>query len=189
MATNYPATFGEALAKHARERPTQIALRHDDRITDYATLDRQASQIAAGLHAMGLMKGARVAYIGKNSDRAIALTLGAARAGIVFVPIIWRLAPAEIAGILEDAAPGAIFVEPAFAHCVADRSPVLIMDEAFDVWREAQPDDALPVGVEEDGDEGVEDPNKATTRVSQVIISARAKAAQILFIPMAYLEI
>ena len=150
MATDYPATFSEALAKHARERPTQVALRQDDRITDYAMLDRHASQVAAGLRAMGLTKGARVAYIGKNSDRAIALTLGAARAGVVFVPIIWRLAPAEIAGILEDAEPGAIFVEPAFAQCVPDGERVVIMDERFDTWREAQPDAAPAVGVGED---------------------------------------
>lgn len=150
MATDYPATFSEALAKHARERPTQIALRQDGRVVDYAMLDRQASQIAAGLHAMGMTKGDRVAYLGKNSDRAIALTLGAARAGVVFVPIIWRLAPAEVAGILEDAAPGAVFVEPAFSHCASDVARVVLMDERFDLWRDAQPDSGPAVALSED---------------------------------------
>jgi acyl-CoA synthetase (AMP-forming)/AMP-acid ligase II len=61
--TNLPLTFGEALARHATERPDQVAMRFEDRVTDYATFDRHATQIANGLLAMGLTKGDRVAYV------------------------------------------------------------------------------------------------------------------------------
>ena len=134
----FPETFGAALAVHAAARPAQVALRFADRVTDYRTFDRHASQVANGLLALGLRPGDRVAYVGKNSDYAVELALGAARAGMVLVPVIWRLAPAEIAGILADAAPRALFVEPAFAAHVGAVPDAVVMDETFAHWRDAQ---------------------------------------------------
>ena len=100
-AARYFPTYGEALATHARECPDQIALRYSDRTTTYRDFDRHATQIANGLAALGIAKGDRIAYFGKNSDHAVELALGAARAGVVFVPIIWRLAPAEVENCLQ----------------------------------------------------------------------------------------
>lgn len=136
--SDYPETFGAALAGHAASNPVQVALRFEGRVTDYATLDRHASQIANGLFAMGLRKGDRVAYIGKNSDYAAELALGVARAGMVLVPIIWRLAPAEMDGILADAAPGALFADPAFADRGGAVAKRMLMDQSFCDWRNAQ---------------------------------------------------
>ena len=147
--TQLPPTFGEALARHAAERPEQVAMRFEDRVTDYATFDRHASQIANGLIAMGLKKGDRVAYVGKNSDWAVELALGAARAGMVLVPVIWRLAPAEVDGILVDSGAGVLFVEPAFARDFAV-SQVIVMDDCFARWRDGQSDSPPPVTVTED---------------------------------------
>jgi acyl-CoA synthetase (AMP-forming)/AMP-acid ligase II len=140
------ATFGEALAAHARAMPDQVALRFEDRVTTYAELDRRATRIANGLLALGLKTGDRVAFVGKTSDRAIELTMGCARAGMVFVPVIWRLAGPEIDGILADATPGALFVEPAFAG----RGETMVVDERFDAWRDAQSDATPAVDVGED---------------------------------------
>ncbi len=125
-----PTTFGEALRCHAAERPDAVALRFGDRVTTWREFDEQANRIANALIAMGLTKGDRVAYVGKNSDRAIALTLGASRAGVVFVPIIWRLAPTEIEYILADSSARVLFVEPAFAPIGASaaRRGVTVID-------------------------------------------------------------
>jgi acyl-CoA synthetase (AMP-forming)/AMP-acid ligase II len=147
--SDLPRTFGEALARHAAERPSQVALRYADRVTDYATFDGHASQVANGLFALGLRKGDRVAYVGKNSDWAVELALGVARAGMVLVPVIWRLAPAEIDGILRDAAPKALFVEPAFARDFGVECTI-VMDDSFARWRDEQSDAPPPVTVTED---------------------------------------
>lgn len=117
--TTVPPTFGEALSFHASERPDAVALRFADRVTTYREFDAHANQVANALPGLGLNKGDRVAYLGKNSDYAIELALGAARAGVVFVPIIWRLAAPEVAHILRDSGATVLFVEPAFAG-VAD---------------------------------------------------------------------
>lgn len=147
--TDLPTTFGEALARHAAERPQQVALRFEDRVTDYATFDRHVTQIANGLLAMGLKKGDRVAYLGKNSDWAVELALGTARAGMVLVPVIWRLAPAEVDGILRDSAAAVLFVEPGFRRPFAAEQ-VVVLDEGFARWRDVQSDAAPPVSVTEE---------------------------------------
>jgi acyl-CoA synthetase (AMP-forming)/AMP-acid ligase II len=139
---NYPdksRTLGAALTQWAHETPDGIALRHDDVVIDWKTYDRHATQIANGLAAMGLKKGDRIAYLGKNSYRACELVLGVARAGMVLVPVIWRLAPAEIEFILKDAEAAALFVEPLFEGQPFD-GPRVLMDERFDEWRDSQSD-------------------------------------------------
>ncbi len=105
-----PETFGAALAHWAQAAPEQCATRFEGRTISYATLDARASQVAAALVAAGLEKGARVAYLGKNSDSVVELTLGAARAGVVLVPIIWRLTGEEIAYVLGDCGAALLFV-------------------------------------------------------------------------------
>lgn len=57
--TDLPPTFGEAFARHAAERPSQVALRYEGCVTDYATFDRHATRIANGLIALDLRKGDR----------------------------------------------------------------------------------------------------------------------------------
>jgi long-chain acyl-CoA synthetase len=140
-------TIGEAVAQWAHETPDNVALRDGDTTIDWATYDRHATQIANGLAAMGLKKGDRIAYLGKNSHRAVELVMGTARAGMIIVPVIWRLAPAEIAYILQDCDAAALFVEPLFAAQPFD-GPRMLVDESFDAWRDSQP--TTPVTTEVD---------------------------------------
>ena len=155
MIMPLPKTFGDALRHHATERPDAVALRHAGRVTSYAAFDAHADQVANALIAMGLNKGDRVAYLGRNSDHAIELALGAARAGVVFVPIIWRLAPPEVEHILEDSGAAALFVEPDFAAigeaAVARGLAVVAMDEAsYTTFRDAAPATSPSVTIAED---------------------------------------
>ena len=143
-------TIGEALAQWAADTPDAVALRHDDLTVDWKTYDRHATQIANGLAAMGLKQGDRVAYLGKNGARAAELAMGSARAGMVLVPVIWRLAPAEIEFIVKDAQAAVLFVEPLFEGQAFD-GPRIVMDERFDEWRDSQ-SDAAPTAKVDRGD-------------------------------------
>lgn len=143
----YFPTYGDALTAWAEATPDQIALRFGDRTVDYKTYDRHATQIANGLAEMGLAKGDRVAYFGKNSDRSVELAMGAARAGMVFIPIIWRLAPKEVEFILQDSGAGVLFVEPEFAEQLPFEGKKILTDDSFDVWRDAQSDSAVTTEV------------------------------------------
>ncbi len=140
-------TYSEALTRHAAQRPDSAAIRYDGRVTSYHDYDRHVSQIANGLLAMGLKKGDRIAYLGKNSDGAVELCIGAARAGIVFVPIIWRLAPAEVEFILADCNAGVLFVEQSFAQ-VPWAGQQMVMESEFTAWRDRQSDAAPDVAID-----------------------------------------
>lgn len=107
-------TFADIVRKHARERPQAIALRYLGRTTSYAELDRLSDRIANAL-LLRCRPGDRIAYLGKNSDIAVALTVGVAKAGMVLVPIIWRLAPGEIAYILSNSMAKMLFVDEVLA--------------------------------------------------------------------------
>lgn len=155
-------TFGEQLALRARTHGDVIATQLGDRATTYAELDAQANRIANALIADGVAHGDRVIWLGRNSDQAVALAGGCARAGAVVTPLIWRLAPAEIAWIIGDAAPRAIVVEAEFAAIAREAAPpgctLIGVDGAgaehgwpdFATWRDAAPLTPPAVTVHED---------------------------------------
>jgi acyl-CoA synthetase (AMP-forming)/AMP-acid ligase II len=88
---------------HAANRPEDLALHQEGRDTTWAQWDRLSNQVAHALRATGAGATGRIGYLGKNSDRFFHAFFGAVRAGVVTVPINWRLAASEIAFILEDA--------------------------------------------------------------------------------------
>jgi fatty-acyl-CoA synthase len=56
---------------------------------------------------MAAMAGARVASLARNRVSWSSLHLACARIGAIYVPLNWRLSPAEIADLVEDAEPAA----------------------------------------------------------------------------------
>jgi len=94
MTVDEQLSFDEFLRFWAKERPAARALIEEDRILSYAELEARTAQVVSALNAAGLKKGDRIAWLGKNSDLYFTLFYGAARAGIVMVPIGWRLAAA-----------------------------------------------------------------------------------------------
>jgi acyl-CoA synthetase (AMP-forming)/AMP-acid ligase II len=149
------------LARHqARVRPRALAMRCHERRTSYGQLDLRASQVANGLLRSGAQPGARIAYLGKNSEVHFELLLGAAKARCIMVPINWRLAAPEVEFILKDCQPDLVVVEPDFASLVRSlviKPRTLIVDGPPELeyrsWRDRQngKDPALP----NDGEDGV----------------------------------
>lgn len=82
----------------------------------YAELDARADQFAAGLGAAGLQPGDRVALLLANATETFEALVGCARAGLVAVPLNWRLAPDELAEVTRDARPRATVIEARTAH-------------------------------------------------------------------------
>lgn len=107
-------TFDGFLTNWAKENPERLAMREADRDQNYGELEQHTAQIATMLLAAGLKKGDRIAWIGKNSDLYFSLFYGAARVGIVMVPIGWRLAPAEWAFIVNDTRAKILFTGQGF---------------------------------------------------------------------------
>jgi long-chain acyl-CoA synthetase len=148
-------TLGDVTRVHARMRPTATAFDFEGRVTSYAELDAHASQVARALREAGVAPGERIAFIGKNCDQYFELLFGAAKAGVVIVPIGWRLAPVEMAFIADNAEARLLFVGPDCAAMVAatpelaGNRPVIALEPhgtwpCYSGWRDAQAaDDAL----------------------------------------------
>lgn len=96
-------TLCDVVRHHGHERSEAIAFRFDGRETSFGKFETHCRGVAAALLAAGCQRGSRIAYLGKNSDLFFELLLGAAHVGVVVVPLNWRLTPAELGAILDDA--------------------------------------------------------------------------------------
>jgi len=96
---------GDIPAIGRRSFPDRLALicPECDARTSYAQLDRQSDAFVALVRERGLRAGDRVAYLGRNSDQFAPVLFGAIRAGVVLVPLNWRLAAPELAYQIADA--------------------------------------------------------------------------------------
>lgn len=125
----------------AARSPGATAFKFKDRITSYAQLDEAASRIANGLIAAGVQPGDRVAVYAANSDRYMELFFGCTKARATLVGVNARLAPPEVAYVLDDSRAKLLFAgshfyaatEAALSHA-ANRPPVIALDGAHPSW-------------------------------------------------------
>ncbi|GMN02647.1 long-chain-fatty-acid--CoA ligase [Erythrobacter sp. MTPC3] len=108
--------FDDIIDFWAKERPDTIALDHKGRTTSFRELDEITRRIISLFEARGVKKGDRIAWLGKNSDLHCMVYAAAGRCGVVMAPIGWRLAPPEIAFILENTEAKLLFAGDEFAE-------------------------------------------------------------------------
>ncbi|MEN9420511.1 MAG: hypothetical protein RI988_4132 [Pseudomonadota bacterium] len=96
---NHLLTVADAVASHARLTPHKTAVRDSRRALSFAQWHERATRLGNGLLALGLTKGDRVALLAYNCIEWMELYTALAHAGLVAVPINFRLAPGEIAYI------------------------------------------------------------------------------------------
>ena len=107
--------------KHwAAERPDATILEEDDERLTFAESEELGRRIVAALAEMGVGKGDRIAWLGKNSALYFQLLFSAGRAGIVTVPIGWRLATPEIEFILRDTGAKLVFAGEGFEQAASE---------------------------------------------------------------------
>ncbi len=106
----------------AENHPAEIALVEDDgsELT-FAELARRARQLVHGLRSLGLRCGDGIATVLENEAAVFETFLAATQAGMYVTPINPKLAPPEIAYIVENCEAKAVFVAPA-ASDVATRA-------------------------------------------------------------------
>lgn len=111
-------TIADAVATHARLTPHKLAVRDSSRRLSYAQWDARARRLAAGLLGLGLAPGERVGVIAHNRLEWMEIYAGMARAGLVVVPLNFRLTGSEVAYILGHAEVAAVIAGPSFCATV-----------------------------------------------------------------------
>jgi len=85
----------------------------------YADLAVRARALSAGLDALGVGRGERVAIVSHNSARLLESFFGVCSSGRVLVPVNFRLAPAEVAYIVEHSGASVLLVDPEVDEALA----------------------------------------------------------------------
>ncbi len=130
------------LASHADSLPEKPALVLGDRVLDFATLNRRANRAANMLAGLGCRDEDRVALMGFNSLEGAEVASGCRRAGLVIVPVNYRLRGAEIAYVLNDSGAKVAIADPFHVDAMRDAMAevtnavtfVSISDEAPQGW-------------------------------------------------------
>jgi len=102
----------------AREQPDdEFAVQGDRRLT-YREARELTCRLASALVSEGLAVGDRVGFLSKNSIEFVLFYYAASRAGVVPVPLNYRLAGPEWAYILTDAGVKLLFAEAGLAEAI-----------------------------------------------------------------------
>jgi acyl-CoA synthetase (AMP-forming)/AMP-acid ligase II len=130
----------------------RIAFTFEGREVTYGELDRVSNQVANALLADGIGRGDHLAFLDKNTLELFELMFGAAKVGAILCPVNWRLAPGEVAHIVDDA-DAKIFVVGEELFTILDAcepdlagAPRVLTVGAhprhteYAAWRDAQPD-------------------------------------------------
>jgi fatty-acyl-CoA synthase len=131
------AEIPDLCAKRAAAAPDRVALEEaaTGRTLTYAELDERASRAAAVMIAHGIGEGDRVAILCRNRIAFFEILFACARLGAILVPLNWRMPPAELDQLAQDAEPLLLFygVEDAGAAAAVRRSMEKIgLDEEYE---------------------------------------------------------
>ncbi len=160
-----PDALGDLVRAHASTQGDAAAFVFGGEETSFAALDAGSNCAANALAALGVGKGDRIAYLGKNHPLYFELLIAAAKLGAVMTPVNWRLAPPEVAYIVNDSQAKALFVGEGFG-AMLDKilADIPLVSEVFGVaandpnlrdycqWRDgfSAKDLAINVGPEDD---------------------------------------
>ncbi|MTA12261.1 MAG: AMP-binding protein [Actinobacteria bacterium] len=86
----------------------------------YAQVAQRARAIAAGLDAMGIGVGERVAMVSHNSARLLTALYGVSGSGRILVPINFRLVAEEVRYIVQHCGARVLLVDPELDEALAD---------------------------------------------------------------------
>jgi acyl-CoA synthetase (AMP-forming)/AMP-acid ligase II len=157
-------SIGDISRFHAQERGNATALVFEGEAQTYRQFDERCSRVANGLIAEGVGPHDRIAFLDKNSAAFFEMTLGATKANAAMVAVNWRLAPPEVAYIVNDAKAKVLFVGAPF-YALIDKirdelkfvTKVIAIHggrpdwEGYDAWRDRQSasDPKVPSGPED----------------------------------------
>ncbi|MBW2261670.1 MAG: AMP-binding protein [Deltaproteobacteria bacterium] len=110
--------LGRMMGVNAKKWPGAVALADAGRSFTYAQTDERCCRLANALLGLGLEKGDKVAVLLENNIEICEAYIAAARAGLVLVPVNFRLVAPEVRYILEFGDVRAVITEDEFAPVI-----------------------------------------------------------------------
>ena len=142
--------LGSWPVRRRRLSPGRIAVAHGDTERTYAELDDRCHRLAVALRALGVERGDRVAYLGRNHPALLETLFATTRLGAVFVPLNWRLTASELAYIAADAGATVLVHAPDMADVAVVGQTVEVGDALEDLIASAVPEPLdVPVALDD----------------------------------------
>jgi len=118
------SVFADAVLAVAAGFPDKPALLCEDRSITFKDVNDRMNRLANGLTTLGVGPGERVAVLSRNRPEAFE-AYGASKAGLIVLPLNWRLGRDELLHPLADGEPSVILAAPEFADLIDDLRPKL----------------------------------------------------------------
>lgn len=119
------SNFATVLDHNVGRRPDQVVLSQGERTLTNTDLHARVNALAAGLRELGIGRGDVVALLMYNHVEFVETVFAVNRLGAAFLPLNYRLSPAEWRFILEHSQAAAIVTETEFAAGVAEATAEL----------------------------------------------------------------
>lgn len=137
-------TWRDVMEWCARIYPDKVAIVSPEtgRRYTYSEFNQRTNRLCNALLGMGLKKGDRIAVLATDVPEYLEIA-SASKAGFAYVPLNWRLKPAELVYILNDSGAKAVFVEERFFDAIrAVKDQVLALKHFFAL--DGKPQDMVP---------------------------------------------
>ncbi len=124
--------LGQMLAAQAQYQPERVGARDLERTMSFRTWNARACCLANALLGLDLQKGDRFGVLAWNRIEWLEIYAAAAKAGLVAVPVNFRLVATEIRFILEDCSVSAVVAEDGLHSAIEEiRSDLDLPDNRF----------------------------------------------------------
>ncbi|MEA2345608.1 MAG: fatty-acyl-CoA synthase [Thermoanaerobaculia bacterium] len=135
------------IAFHASRTPERCALKYRGEEIAYAAFDERIRVVGGWLVSRGIGPDDVVAVLMKNSPAFLDLAFAASHIGAIFLPINYRLAPDEIAYIVENSGARVLISDEEFRASAAGAAPVVLLNEAAQSNAARLAPDAMPAAA------------------------------------------
>ena len=125
LAAAEGSAAAQVLRHWAARTPDAPMLTLGDRTLTWGQVYANAKRVSHALAAEGVVPGERVAFLDRNSIEFFEVFFGCALLGAVSIIVNWRLAPAEMAAIVEDAQATILFYGDGYTGAVKDMAPMV----------------------------------------------------------------
>ncbi len=102
--------MGDILRHNAKRHPNKVAIVFGGRRYTYKQFIERVTRLANAFEHIGLRKGDRLCFMAQNCPEYLEVLFAAARSGIIFVPISFRLLSPEILYIVRNAEPRVLII-------------------------------------------------------------------------------
>jgi fatty-acyl-CoA synthase len=120
ITVSFLLNSGEILTANARIYPEKTGARDLERAMTFRVWNQRACRLANALLGLGLRKGDRVAVLAHNCLEWVEIYAATAKAGLVAVPINFRLVSAEIRYVVENCEAAALIVQDELVGAIED---------------------------------------------------------------------